>query len=174
MGERQCPAARSATPGYCSCGGGRTALLSSSSSRCPRASSPLRSGRPPGVDSRCGQDNMTSWLRACGSVPLCLLLCCLAAPRAEASGAGEWRLIRANYIISQQLARILYLVKASLRNIGSSPAQRCSLRGVWRILTSSPLRLCHYHMCSERLWATTHSFFFRQLEQPPPLRPRVY
>lgn len=93
--------------------------------------------------SRCGQDNMTSWLRACGSVPLCLLLCCLAAPRAEASGAGEWRLIRANYIISQQLARILYLVKASLRNISSSPAQRCCLRGVWRSFTSSPLRGHH-------------------------------
>ncbi|KAM8767774.1 integrin beta-8 [Acanthopagrus schlegelii] len=32
---------------------------------------------------------MTSWLRAYGSVPLCLLLCCLAAPRAEASAAGD-------------------------------------------------------------------------------------
>lgn len=75
---------------------------------------------------------MTSWLRTHGSVPLRLLLCCsVVAVCAGASGAGEWRLIRANYIISQQLAHILYLVKTSLRNISSRPAHVCSLQGVY-------------------------------------------
>lgn len=61
---------------------------------------------------------MTSCLRAYGSVPLRLLLCCsMVVVCAGVSGAGEWWLIRANYIISQQLAHILYLVKTSLRQI---------------------------------------------------------
>lgn len=53
---------------------------------------------------------MTSWLRTCGTVTLRLLLCCsVVAVCAGASGAGEWRLIRANYIRSPQLARRSHL-----------------------------------------------------------------
>lgn len=45
---------------------------------------PPRSGRPPGLG------NMTSWPFGYGTVPPCLLLCCVVALCAEAS--GEWRL----------------------------------------------------------------------------------
>lgn len=40
---------------------------------------------------------MTSFLRAYGSVPLCVLLCSALALCAQDPGAGELKLIRANY-----------------------------------------------------------------------------
>lgn len=72
---------------------------------------------------------MTSWLHTY-SFPQCLLLCYLVVVIcAEASSAGEWKLIMANYIISQELACIVYHVKSSLRNISLHPAPSVTSAG---------------------------------------------
>lgn len=72
---------------------------------------------------------MTSFLRAYGSVPLCVLLCSALALCSQDPGAGELKLIRANYRRSQQLPYIFYLVKRTLRILTSHPTHLCSLQG---------------------------------------------
>lgn len=72
---------------------------------------------------------MTSLLRTYGSVPLCVLLCSALALCSQDPGAGELKLIRANYRGSQQLPYILYLVERSLRILTSYPTHLCSLQG---------------------------------------------
>lgn len=107
MGERQCPASRTGIPGYCYRGGGRAVpglprFIPSSCAATSGASS---------MPSRRGSDTMTSWLRAHASFPLCVLLCSALALCAQDRGAGELRLIRANYRRRAQLPYILYLVR---------------------------------------------------------------
>lgn len=123
MGEQQCPAARTGIPGYCYRGGGRAVpglprFIPSSCTATSRVSS---------LPSRRGSVNMTTWLR---SVPLCVLLYSALALCAQDHGAGELRLIRANYCRSRQLPCILYLVERSLRIVTSRPTHLCSLHGV--------------------------------------------